>query len=143
MVWKMSIDLSRPAVSSMGNLDPYDGLVTCTLLQQAADRMGLDGADALAVDQGAGDCGSRVLQEQIADFQGMVDARYKRWVCAGWQWDVLDCWICLMSSKPMTVASHGAWFRRAAVVVCWWCCHAVLPVPVVQHPAREHHPHPL
>jgi hypothetical protein len=81
MVWKMSIDLSRPAVSSMGNLDPYDGLVTCTLLQQAADRMGLDGADTVGVDQGAGDGRCRVLQEEIADFQTMVDARYKRWVC--------------------------------------------------------------
>lgn len=91
MVWKTSIDLSCPAVSSMGNLDPYDGLVTCTLLQQAADRMGLDVADTVGVDQGAGDGRSRVLQEEIADFQSIVDARYKRWVCVGmcgWRWGV-------------------------------------------------------
>lgn len=33
MVWKMSIDLSRELVSSMGQHDPLDGLVTCLELQ--------------------------------------------------------------------------------------------------------------
>jgi hypothetical protein len=33
MVWKMSIDLSRPLVSSMGQHDPLDGLITCLELQ--------------------------------------------------------------------------------------------------------------
>lgn len=33
MVWKMSIDLSRPLVTSMGQHDPLDGLVTCLELQ--------------------------------------------------------------------------------------------------------------
>lgn len=40
MHWKMSIDLSHPAVASMGNLDPYDGLVTYSLLQALAERSG-------------------------------------------------------------------------------------------------------
>ena len=35
MVWKMSIDLSRPLVSSMGQHDPLDGLITCLELQTA------------------------------------------------------------------------------------------------------------
>lgn len=35
MVWKMSIDLSRPLVSSMGHHDPLDGLVSCLELQSA------------------------------------------------------------------------------------------------------------
>jgi hypothetical protein len=38
----MSIDLSRPLVSSMGQHDPLDGLITCLELQTAA---GLDPAD--------------------------------------------------------------------------------------------------
>lgn len=38
MYWKMFIDLSRPAVRSEGNLGPFDGYVTYTLLQ-AAHRM--------------------------------------------------------------------------------------------------------
>ncbi len=37
MVWKMSIDLSRPLVSSMGQHDPLDGLVTCLELQTDHD----------------------------------------------------------------------------------------------------------
>lgn len=35
MVWKMSIDLSRPLVPSMGQHDPLDGLVTCLELQSS------------------------------------------------------------------------------------------------------------
>ena len=36
MVWKMSIDLSRPLVSSMGHHDPLDGFITCAELQATA-----------------------------------------------------------------------------------------------------------
>jgi hypothetical protein len=38
MAWKMSIDLSRPLVPSMGQHDPLDGLVTFRQLKQAAER---------------------------------------------------------------------------------------------------------
>jgi len=38
MVWKMSIDLSRPLVESMGHHDPLDGLIT-SLELQANDRL--------------------------------------------------------------------------------------------------------
>lgn len=46
MVWKMSIDLKRPLVPSMGHHDPLDGLVTFLELQaaeelEAGDRRGL------------------------------------------------------------------------------------------------------
>ena len=33
MFWKMSIDLSRPLVSSQGHHDPLDGAITCLQLQ--------------------------------------------------------------------------------------------------------------
>jgi hypothetical protein len=36
MYWKMSIDLARPLVPSMGQHDPLDGFVTCYELQEAA-----------------------------------------------------------------------------------------------------------
>ena len=36
MYWKMRIDLSAPLVSSMGQHDPLDGLVTCRVLQHVA-----------------------------------------------------------------------------------------------------------
>ena len=38
MYWKMSIDLSRPLVPSMGQHDPLDGLITYRQLQAAAER---------------------------------------------------------------------------------------------------------
>jgi hypothetical protein len=38
MYWKMSIDLTRPLVSSMGQHDPLDGFVTYNELQAAAAR---------------------------------------------------------------------------------------------------------
>jgi hypothetical protein len=44
LVWKMSIDLGRPLVASMGQHDPLDGLITCLELQTAA---GLDPADGV------------------------------------------------------------------------------------------------
>ena len=46
MAWKMSIDLRRPLVASMGQHDPLDGLVTCLQLQ--AHRAADAGAPALA-----------------------------------------------------------------------------------------------
>ncbi len=36
MYWKMSVDLTRPLVPSMGQHDPIDGLVTCLELRAAA-----------------------------------------------------------------------------------------------------------
>ena len=38
MYWKMSIDLTCPLVSSMGQHDPLDGFVTYNELQAAASR---------------------------------------------------------------------------------------------------------
>jgi len=38
MVWKMSVDLSRPQVESMGHHDPLDGFVTCLGLVATAAR---------------------------------------------------------------------------------------------------------
>ncbi|MBI2396060.1 MAG: hypothetical protein HYV09_41235 [Deltaproteobacteria bacterium] len=40
MYWKMSIDLSRPLVASMGHHDPLDGLVTCLQIDETAIALG-------------------------------------------------------------------------------------------------------
>jgi hypothetical protein len=48
MRWKMSIDLSRPLVSSMGQHDPLDGLVTYLQLDATADFSQPSLADATA-----------------------------------------------------------------------------------------------
>ncbi len=47
MYWKMSIDLMRPQVASMGHHDPLDGYVTCLQLD-ATTRRGPDLGDAIA-----------------------------------------------------------------------------------------------
>src|SRR5262249_3724279 len=57
MFWKLSIDLSRPLVGSMGQHDPLDGLVTCIELE----------ATAGAPDPSLGGA--------IADFAAMVDSQ--------------------------------------------------------------------
>ena len=38
MYWKMSIDLSYPLVTSMGQHDPLDGLITYSELQATARK---------------------------------------------------------------------------------------------------------
>jgi hypothetical protein len=58
MFWKMSIDLSRPLVASMGHHDPLDGYVTYAELAATAARF-------------AGAPGP-LLEEQRADFAAML-----------------------------------------------------------------------
>lgn len=60
MIWKASIDLSRPAVPSQGNLDAYDGYVTYRIVQAVAGNQD-------------------VLSGEIADMRKMVEKRYQRW----------------------------------------------------------------
>eukprot|EP01121_Diplochlamys_sp_Union-15-3_P010204 TRINITY_DN2845_c0_g3_i2.p1 TRINITY_DN2845_c0_g3~~TRINITY_DN2845_c0_g3_i2.p1 ORF type:complete len:349 (+),score=50.49 TRINITY_DN2845_c0_g3_i2:112-1158(+) len=60
MVWKMSIDLKRPAVRSEGNLDPFDGYVTYRLVQESASD-------------------PNVLQKELKDMESMVMNKYKRY----------------------------------------------------------------
>ncbi len=58
MVWKMSIDLTRPLVPSMGHHDPLDGLIACLELQ---------------TDEGFRACGGSDLSSAVADFSGMCE----------------------------------------------------------------------
>jgi hypothetical protein len=67
MFWKMSIDLSRPLVASMGQHDALDGLVTCAELQTTA-----------ALLSGASD--GPQLENAAADFAAM--ARGQHWASA-------------------------------------------------------------
>jgi hypothetical protein len=68
MYWKMSIDLSRPLVPSMGLHDPLDGLITYRQLQITAkkDMKGAAGQD---------------LESEIADMSQ---------ICEGMNWDTDD-----------------------------------------------------
>jgi hypothetical protein len=62
MVWKMSVDLSRPLVPSMGQHDALDGLVTCAQLQATAKELAAEGSGP-------------DMTEMIADFATMVADR--------------------------------------------------------------------
>jgi hypothetical protein len=46
MYWKMSIDLSRPLVTSMGHQDPLDGLVTFQQLEATARQLDAECSEA-------------------------------------------------------------------------------------------------
>jgi hypothetical protein len=59
MYWKMSVDLSRPLVPSMGHHDPLDGYVTCLQLRATAERLGI--ADA-----------GPDLRSEAAEFKAMI-----------------------------------------------------------------------
>jgi hypothetical protein len=60
MYWKMSIDLTRPLVPSMGQHDPLDGLLTCLDL---ANDFARSSTSLKAPD----------LSNAIADFSGMIE----------------------------------------------------------------------
>jgi len=68
MVWKMSTDLSRPLVSSMGHHDPLDGFITCTQLQATKSAQP-------STPRGPS------LEDEVADFAAMV---------AGQDWATAD-----------------------------------------------------
>ena len=64
MIWKMSMDLSTPLVSSEGNLDPIDGFVVFRILQAAALEAG-DG---------------EVLAEEISDYKRVMEHKDEHFV---------------------------------------------------------------
>lgn len=64
MHWKMSIDLSRPLVASMGQHDPLDGLVTCVAL--AATAVTLPAEPRPRLETQAADFASMVALDRLA-----------------------------------------------------------------------------
>lgn len=61
LYWKMSVDLSRPLVASMGHCDPLDGLLTCLELEETAVALGAAAA------------GGPDLSDAIADYTAMLE----------------------------------------------------------------------
>ena len=68
LYWKMSIDLSRPLIPSMGQHDPLDGLITYQQLQAETGRFGADG--------GKQDLGNEIAEMTMA--------------CEGMSWRTVD-----------------------------------------------------
>ena len=59
MYWKMSIDLSRPLVSSQGHHDPLDGMISAMQLQQTATELVVDKEGPM-------------LENVVTDYLGMI-----------------------------------------------------------------------
>jgi hypothetical protein len=64
MYWKMSIDLSRPLVPSMGHHDPLDGAITYLELEATARALGLPADAALA--HARSDFAAMLVPDQLA-----------------------------------------------------------------------------
>jgi len=62
MVWKMSTDLSRPLVPSMGHHDPLDGFITCVQLQTTKSTLSSTATGPS-------------LKEAEADFAAMIEGQ--------------------------------------------------------------------
>ena len=76
MVWKMSIDLSRPLVDSMGHHDPLDGLITCLELTTSVEsnvQDEIDLAPAIA-DMSQLCAGDQWATEDALGIGGLLDA---------------------------------------------------------------------
>ena len=77
MYWKMSIDLSRPQVASMGQHDPLDGFVTCLELSATAAELGagrLNLGDATAAFASMSQPGSLATTDPLGIGGLLVDA---------------------------------------------------------------------
>ncbi len=61
-VWKMSIDLSRPLVASMGHHDPLDGYITLVQLQTTARNLAAASPEP-------------TLEEAVQEFADLVEGR--------------------------------------------------------------------
>jgi len=68
MYWKMSTDLKRPLVESMGQHDPLDGYVTSHQLLETSRKMGI-------ADSGSGPEGCGNIAEWTGLYAGMVGGR--------------------------------------------------------------------
>jgi hypothetical protein len=64
LYWKMSIDLSRPLVASMGQHDPLDGLVACAELRSSATSLG-QGAKTAELSQAEADFSVMIARQAL------------------------------------------------------------------------------
>ena len=92
MVWKMSTDLQRPLVPSMGHHDPLDGFITCVQLQTTKSTL-------------ANTPSEPTLKEVAADFATMIE---------GQDWATADS---LGSGGLLTDASRAAQLMQLGAFV--------------------------
>ena len=93
MSWKMSVDLSRPLVRSMGHHDPLDGLMTLASLRATAPSPGAGTEGGVAGSQGELDAAIHDLAEicrgrdwvtdDALGIGGLLDAAHRARMLAG------------------------------------------------------------
>jgi len=77
LVWKMSIDLSRPLVDSAGAFDPVDGFVVLSTLQEAGGAEGGPGSEA-----------DGEATEDVPDLSRRIEELWR--MCRGGRWATAD-----------------------------------------------------
>ena len=87
MVWKISMDMSKPLVYSQGNLDPIDGFLIFRKLQAASDN-------------------KSALREEIAEYKQVLNNRGKHIVSQ----DTLDLGMTLWTAHWLS--STEKWFQN-------------------------------
>ena len=87
MYWKMSIDLSRPLVNSMGHHDPLDALVTYMELRANSAPYDISAAD-LDLEREIKQYGPFVMNTRNEIMQAMQD--YQETEFGGWPWPSRD-----------------------------------------------------
>ena len=102
MYWKMSMDLSYPLVYSEGNLDPIDGYVIFSLLQQRSKN-------------------PEVLKQEIGEYKRIVDEKWRRYQSD----DPLDIGMTLWTAHWFAGYTDAPWadhlVRKAATDLRAWC----------------------
>lgn len=128
MYWKMSVDLSRPLLPSMGHLDPLDALVTYLGLQATAPR------DPRSEDAG-------VLRSEISEAAAMC--RGNRWVTtdALGIGGLLNC-ACELYELPAARSAHRELLRALLVdagqsLLRWGHVHSLDHPPETRLAFRE------
>ncbi|KAF8477395.1 hypothetical protein BDZ91DRAFT_709176 [Kalaharituber pfeilii] len=75
--WKMDVNLSKPLMTSEGNLDPIDGLVTALVLRNSMKKM--VGAEAGAGMKKKDEVELERLDEIVKTYKRMVASKYVEW----------------------------------------------------------------
>lgn len=95
MVWKISMDMSKPLIRSQGNLDPLDGFLIFRKLQASnkADKS--------------------VLQDEIADYKEVLDRKGKHRVSS----DTLDLGMTLWTAHWLSDSpnAYDKWFHNLSL----------------------------
>ena len=106
MAWKMSVDLTRPLVPSMGHHDPLDGYVTCLALEATASELGTSSEGPF-------------LTDAIADFAAMIPSDLSTTDPLGLGGLLTDAWWLAALRGEAGATRHDDLLGRLVVAARW------------------------